>query len=104
MLSCENCIFYQPLQLLYKAFAQNQLIQITHFVVMLKRALCYHGTVAVRIETESINFISHTGDYKGCTDPKCVRILVSYKTPICMILSTCTVHSDLNCWPFPTFF
>lgn len=46
MLSCENNIVYQPLQLLYKAFAQNRLIQITHFVAVPKRALYYLGAIA----------------------------------------------------------
>jgi len=78
MLSCENHIFYQPPQLLYKAFTQNQLIQITHLVVMPKRALHYHGTVAIRIEAKSINFINHTGDYNGSTDLRSVRILASF--------------------------
>lgn len=53
-------------------------MQITHFVVMLKRALHYHGTIAVRIETESINFIHHTGDYNGSTDHESLRILARF--------------------------
>lgn len=112
MLSCENHIFYQPLQSLYKAFTQNYLIEITHFVVMLKRALHYHGTIAVRVETESINFINPTSDYNDSTDQKSVRILASFLQDSYMHgfvwvskhQLPCTVHSDVNYWPFPSFF
>lgn len=45
---------------------------------MLKRALHYHGTIAVRVETESVNFLNHTGDYNGSTDQKSVRMLASF--------------------------
>lgn len=52
---------------------------------MLKRTLHYPGTIAVRLESESINIINKTDDDNVSTDRNSVRILASF-------LQECDMH------------